>query len=197
MKNILKHTKKGILMVALLATVTGFANDAKGIIKKDARKTSLIIENVKVGNLLSIKDTNGVVLYKESIDTNGVYTKGFDLTALPDGKYNFELEKDLEINTIPFSVESNIVSINRTEETTYYKPFIKQEDDLVYITKLDLNQEVASINIYSYANGDYNLSHSEKIEGGKVIEKVFKLEEGNYKIEINSANKEYTAFINN
>ncbi len=184
-------------MVALLATVTGFANDAKGIIKKDARKTSLIIENVKVGNLLSIKDTNGVVLYKESIDTNGVYTKGFDLTALPDGKYNFELEKDLEINTIPFSVESNIVSINRTEETTYYKPFIKQEDDLVYITKLDLNQEVASINIYSYANGDYNLSHSEKIEGGKVIEKVFKLEEGNYKIEINSANKEYTAFINN
>ncbi len=185
-------------MVALLATVTGFANDNENIIiKKGAEKTSVVIENVKAGNTLTIKDSYNVTLYKELIETSGLYTKGFNLTELPDGDYVFELEKDLEINMIPFNVTSNIVSFNKTDEATYFKPFIKQEKDLVYLTKLNLNEEATSINIYTYINGDYELAHSEKMSKGQIIEKVFQLEEGNYKIQINSGTKEYTKFINN
>jgi hypothetical protein len=39
--------------------------------------------------------------------------------------------------------------------------------------------------------------HSEKITGVQAIERVYKLEKGNYKIIINSDNKEFTKFINN
>lgn len=184
-------------MVALLATVTGFANDADGLIKRDAGKTSLVLENVKEGNLLSIKDSYGIILYKESIEVDGIYKKGFDLTELPDGDYVFELEKDLEIKTIPFTVVLNAVSFNKKDEATYFKPFIKQEKDLVFLTKLNLNLEATTIKVYAIFNGEYKLRHSEKIENIQVIEKVFQLEKGNYKIEINSDNKEYTAFINN
>ena len=41
------------------------------------------------------------------------------------------------------------------------------------------------------------LLHSEKIEGSQKVERVYKLEKGNYTIVINSDNKEYTKFINN
>lgn len=197
MKNVIKNTKKGIMMVALLATVFGFANDSNNLIKRDARKTALVLENVKEGNILTIKDNYGIVLYKESIKVNGIYKKGFDLTTLPNGEYTFELEKELEIKTIPFKVESNKVSFNKEDETTYFKPFIKQEEDLVFLTKLNLKKELVKIKVYAVHNGYSNLRHSETIENTKVIEKVFKLEKGNYKIEINSNNKEYTEFINN
>ena len=96
MKNAVKHSKKGILMVTLFATLLSFANDASFYtISTDAKRTALTLRDVKEGNLLSIKDNNGVVLYKESIQKTGIYTKGFDLTSLPDGMYVFELDKDL------------------------------------------------------------------------------------------------------
>jgi hypothetical protein len=197
MKNVIKNTKKGIMMVALLATVLGFANNSNSLIKRDARKTALVLENVKEGNLLVIKDNYGIILYKESIKVNGIYKKGFDLTALPDGDYAFELEKDFEIKTIPFKVESNTVSFNKEDEATYFKPFITQEKDLVFLTKLNLSKALTKINVYAVYDGNLKLRHSETIENTKVIEKAFKLEKGIYKIEIHSGNKEYTKFINN
>lgn len=197
MKNVIKNTKKGFLMVALLSTFTGFANNSDNLIKRDAGKTALVLEDVKEGNLLSIKDSYGIILYKESIKISGIYKKGFDLTALPDGEYVFELEKGLEIKTIPFTVESDEVIFNKEGEATYFKPFIKQEKDLVFLTKLNLNEELTKINVYAILDGALKLRHSETIESTKVIKKVFKLEKGNYKIEINSSNKGYTAFINN
>jgi len=197
MKNAIKKTKKGILMVALFATVTGFAKDTNALIKSDAKKTSLILKNVKQGNVLTLKDAYGIVLFKESIEDNGVYKKGFDLTKLPDGDYVFELEKDLEIKTIPFSVDLNNVSFDTEDEVTYFKPYIKEEEDLVFFTKLNLNRDKITVDIYSNIKGDYKLLHTETFDNVKVIEKVFKLEKGSYKIVTNSNNKEYTTLINN
>jgi len=198
MKNTIKNTKKGILMLALIATVTGFAKDADKLVKVDAKKTSLTIKNVKVGNQLTIKDFYGSTLYKESIEVNGLYKKGFDLTELPDGNYVFELEKDLEIKTIPFTVSLNEVSFNKADEATYFKPYINQKEDLIYLTKLNSNLKTTTISIFAInSDGDSKLSYSEKIENTKIIEKVFKLENGNYKIIVNSDNNEYITFINN
>ena len=198
MKNTIKNTKKGILMLALMATVTGFANDTDNLIKIGAKKTSLVIENVKAGNQLTIKDFYGSILYKESIEINGLYKKGFDLTELPDGDYVFELEKDLEIKTIPFTVSLSEVRFNKADEASYFKPYINQKEDLIYLTKLNSNLKTTTINIYAInSDGDSKLRHSEEIEKTQVIEKIFKLEKGNYKIIINSDNKEYVTFINN
>ncbi|MEP3837304.1 MAG: hypothetical protein ABJM36_06630 [Algibacter sp.] len=197
MKNTIKNIKKGILMVALLATVIGFAKDSNSLINKGAKKTAIVLKNVKAGNLLTIKDNHGIILYKEEIKTNGLYTKGFDLTELPDGAYVFELEKDLEINTIPFTVALSKVTFDKTDEATYFKPYVKQEKDLVYITKLNPELKETTINVYAINDNESTLRFSEKIENTQSIEKIFKLTKGNFKIEINSGNKEYTTFINN
>ena len=61
-------------MVTMFATLLSFANEASFYsIKNDAKRTSLTLDNVKQGNLLSIKDNNGIILYKEIIQKSGTY----------------------------------------------------------------------------------------------------------------------------
>lgn len=197
MKNVIKASKRIILAVIMLTVLIGNAKDKSSNLKKGLIKTALTINNVKEGNLLSIKDQNGITLYKELINETGTYKKGFDLTALPDGDYFFEVDKDVEINTIPFSVKLNTVVFKKDEEVTVFKPFVREENNVVYISKLSPDYESMKINIYGNINGDYELLYSDKFENLQTIEKAYKLEKGNYKIVLNSNNKEYTKFINN
>ncbi len=167
--------------------------------KGDLKKTALTLYNVKEGNLLSIKDYNGIVLYKELINQKGVYTKGFDLTVLPDGDYFFELDKDLQIKIIPFSVESNEVVFNKKAETVIFKPYAKHKDGKVFITKLAPNYEPLDIRVYKKAyTGHFELVHNEKIEGTQTIKRIYGLKKGfEYKIIFNSNNREFTELIKN
>ncbi|KAA5827342.1 hypothetical protein FPF71_00410 [Algibacter amylolyticus] len=202
MKNTIKNSKKGILMVTLFATLLSFANEAKLInIKNEAKKTSLTLNNVKQGNLLSVKDAFGITLYKEIIQETGSYTKGFDLTVLPNGDYLFELNKDLEIKTIPFTVKSSIVSFNKDKETTVFKPTVRVEGDLVFVSKLTLEGNPLNIKVYYTEKGSNNsdLIFSEDIENTKIIERTFKLENqelGSFKIVILSEGNEFIKYIN-
>ncbi|GAA4803026.1 hypothetical protein [Litoribaculum gwangyangense] len=199
MKNLIKHSKKGILMVTMFATLLSFANEVSFYtIKNDTKKTLLTLKNVKGGNLLSIVDNNGIILYKEIIEKSGNYTKGFDLTSLPDGKYIFEINKDLEITTIPFSVTSNNVVFNKEASETIYKPFTRVQGDMVYVTKLALNDEPLKIEIYFTSASDYELMFSETIENTRNIQKAYKLtglDKGNYKIVIKTEGRTFTKNI--
>lgn len=196
MKNLFLPFKKSILLAAVLSTMIVTANEnPSSTAKKEATKTSLTI-NVKKGNLLSVKDANGNILYKETINFSGTYRKGFNLTALPDGNYFFEVDKALETKTIPFTINEGNVTYNTDKETTTYKPYFNQKGNILFVSKLSPNFEAATISIYADANNE--LLFSEKVEGLQSIEKVYKLEkEKSYKIVINSDNKEYTKFINN
>ena len=198
MKNVIKTIKKSILLATVFASMVVSANEiSTRIVNIDAKATSFTLNNVKEGNLLTIKDTEGVVLYKELIKISGTYKKGFDLSALPIGDYFFEVEKDFEIKTIPFKVNTNNVVFNKVMEKTTFKPVINHKSNLVFINKLTPELEAVKIKIYSTTNNENVLLHSEKIEGSQKVERVYKLEKGNYTIVINSDNKEYTKFINN
>ncbi|WP_158846119.1 hypothetical protein [Algibacter sp. L1A34] len=197
MKNVIKHSKKILFAVAMLTVLVGNAKDKSSALKKGLIKTALTIDNVKEGNLLSIKDQNGLTLYKELIVESGTYRKGFDLTALPDGDYFFEVDKDIEIKTIPFTVKSNKVVFKKDEEVTVFKPFVREKDGFVYISKFAPNYASLKISIYGNYNNDYQLLYSDKFENLQTIEKAYKLEAGSYKIVLNSDNNEYTKFINN
>ncbi|WP_405294100.1 hypothetical protein [Algibacter sp. Ld11] len=197
MKNVIKHSKKILLAVAMLTVLVGNAKEKTSSLKKGLIKTALTINNVKEGNLLSIKDQNGITLYKELILESGTYKKGFDLTALPNGSYFFEVDKDVEINTIPFTVEYNKVVFNKNEEVTVFKPYVKEKDGVVFISKLSPDYGALKVNIYANYKGEYQLLQSDKIENLQTIEKVYRLEKGSYKIVLNSDNKEYIKYINN
>ena len=182
----------GAMLIALISNATnGLNNDPK----KDLNKTTFTLKNVKQGNQLIIKDLYGLILYKEQIKDSGNYSKGFDLTSLPDGSYVFELEKDLEIKSFPFTVTAKKVIFNENE-TTIHKPYVSFKNNYIYVSKLALNNEPLDVKIY-YQDGT-GLIYSENIKDTKVIEKVYKLAsnaKGNYKIVLSSNGREYYEYI--
>ena len=197
MKNIIKNTKKGILAVVLFATALGYANESSFIIKNEAEKTSITLEHVKKGNTISIIDNNGIILYKELIEQTGLYSKGFDLTSLPDGYYFFEFDKDFEIKSIPFIVKTNTVVFKKEEETSVFKPTVRAKENLIFITKLSLNLEPLKIDLY-YSNLDeYERINSEEIKGIQKIERIYKLDvKGKYKIVFKTEGRKFEEYVN-
>ena len=202
MNTVIKNTKKGILMIAMLAASLSFASEGTPFFRlvNNAKKTALTLNNVKAGNTLSIKDSYGAKLYEEVIVVNGLYAKAFDLTALPNGAYNFELDGEVEIKTIPFTVETNTIKLNTGMAKVIFKPTMRVKGDLVFVSKLSLNNEPLKIDVYFEKGNSSELMLSETIKDTQKIERVYKLtglKGGDYKIVFNTSGKEFIKFINN
>ena len=190
MKNLFKNS---LVIVVLFTALLGNANSSLTNSKDDTR-TTLTFKDVKLGNVLSVKDAFGVILYKEKMKNSGNYEKGFDLTELPDGNYFFELDKGLEIKIIPFTVESNVVNFKKEAETTVFKPIVKSHSNLVYVSKLSLNKEPLEIEIY------YNNSkiYFETIENTQTIRRIYNLnknEKGTYKIVSKTEGRTFVDYV--
>jgi hypothetical protein len=197
MKNLIKRS---IVMAVLFTTMLSSANEISSLRNlNDEKTTMLTLLNVKEGNQLFIKDVFGLILYKESIKESGEFVKGFDLTSLPDGKYFFELDKDLEIAIIPFEVKMNTVEFNKELETTIYKPYITKKENRVLVSKLSLDKQPLEVKIYyDYNLGSYDLIHSETIEKSMNIQRAYKLsknEKGNYKVVLKTEGHTFIEYL--
>lgn len=192
-----KVINRSIIMAAMCTALLSNANEGSSFIPKKEKeivKTMITIDDVKEGQSLIIKDLNGIILYKELIKESGSYSKAFDLTELPDGNYFFELEKEMEIKVIPFTVSSKKVMFLKEKETSIFKPYAMMKKNYIYINKLALNGEPLEVNIYYYGNGVPELIYSETIENVKSIGRSYKLLKhatGNYKVELHSDNRTY------
>jgi hypothetical protein len=197
-----KEVKKGILMVTMLSAMISYATGSATFEKKvETENSTLSIHNVKQGQQLVIKDYNGIVLYKELIEKSGAYTKGFDLTTLPNGEYYFELDKDIEVQVIPFKVYLNKVEFLKDKETKFFKPFIRFKENKVLLSRLSFDNKPLEVKIYyDYDNGfsDYELIHSEKFKDTKIVERVYALDKtkkGNYRVVVKTEGREFTESI--
>ena len=137
--------------------------------------TSLSFSKVFEGSMLFIKDEMGLTLYKEAIQKTGEYSKGFDLTSLPDGEYFFELDTDLKIVVIPFEVKSNEVRFMKEEKSTILKPVVRVVDNKVLVSRTSFEGAPIEFKIYYAQNSDVVLS--EKFENETIVEKVYDFSE--------------------
>ena len=191
MKNL---TKKSLIVLGLFTSLLCFANDGHKTVKENEPKvTNMSFKNVKQGSVLSIKDINGLVIYKESILKSGKYSKGFDLTALPNGDYCFELDKDLSIEIIPFNVVSNQVKFRGEEKLTILKPNIRVKDEMVYVSRLSESESAVKYSIYYQKNND--LVYSEKISSIKNFNRIYDFstsEKGTYLFVFNAEGRKFS-----
>ncbi|GAA0737667.1 MULTISPECIES: hypothetical protein [Flavobacteriaceae] len=198
-----KAIKNSIVMVAIIAAMVTNANATATLIVGKEKKTMLALDDVKQGQQLLIKDVNGIILYKETINATGTYNNLFDLTQLPNGDYFFELNKDVEINVIPFKVVENRVEFNKSLESKVFKPILRMEDNRLFVSKFSLNNAPLSLEIH-YANNeathkDFELIYSENIDStSQIFERVYKLMKGNtgdYKVVIKTDGREFTQTV--
>jgi len=194
-----KRMNQIVCMVLMIVAMQSYANRKYSL---DIYKESTVItfNNVKKGHQLVIKDANLLVVYKESIQKSGNYSKGFDLTALPDGDYYVELDKDIQIVIIPFTVASNIVTFKKENETVIYKPTVRLEDNHIFVSRLSM--DVAPLNIKLYYTESFQqgreLLFSEEIENTKIVERVFELSKekrGSYTIIFETQGRTFTERI--
>ena len=192
--------RKSLVLVALLVAVTvSYGNEISGNTNNGKSvRTNVTFRNVKSGSILSIKDNNGLVLYKEAIKESGNYSKGFDLTTLPDGDYYFEMNKEVVINVIPFSVKSSVVTFDKTAEKKYFKPRVHVINKKVFISKrsFDPNEEI-EVRIYS-ENDD--LAYAGKIteKKGNTLGKIYDFstsEKGIYTIVIKTSGRRFVEYV--
>lgn len=193
MKKTIKNT---LVVAAMLGAITGYANlTPDSTSNENVKTTILILDNVKLGQRLLIKSKNGTIIYKESIGETGDYRKAFDLTSLPNGSYFFELDKDVEIQIIPFSVSFNNVEFLKNEEFKIFKPIVRIENNKLFVSKLSLDLQPMTIDIYYDGTNGLEKIYSEKFESTKIIERIYSLDKnsaGSYKIITKTDGREYS-----
>ena len=123
-----KYIKNSLVIVVLFTTLLSNANETF-ILRNlsDNKTTTLTLLDVKQGNQLLIKDVDGFVLYKEKIQNSGIFTKGFNLTTLPDGAYYFEYINDLEYKKIPFKIINSRLKNSKDQESPIVKVLNKSK----------------------------------------------------------------------
>lgn len=156
----------GVKLLAVILLLGTMGINAATITEKSV--TVLKYQDVKEGYKVSIKDNFGAILYKETIQNEGNYVKGFDLTTLPEGDYSFELEKDFEIKVQPFKVVNSKVEFLKNENYSIYKPVITKKNGYAYISQLAFGDEVK---IKILIND--SVIHSEVIENELELRKIF------------------------
>ena len=174
----------------MFATLIGYATERTNTIDLKAKKTVKVeFNNVKKGQTLTIKDNTGLVVYNNKIKSTGDYSKTFDFSALNEGTYSAELNKDFEIIVKHFNVKNGLVTYLDDSEKVF-KPVVRNEGNLIYLSKIAFNKQ--PLNVVIYYNNQTILS--EKIEGKELLKRVYKLSEykaGNYKVVVNSDDRTY------
>lgn len=190
-----KRIKNTVFIVAMVVSMMNYAN-ASNAMNTSKASTILTLTNVKKGHELLIKDANLLILYRESIAKNGTYSKGFDLTALPDGEYYFELEKDVKIVIMPFIVALNEVKFQKEKEVTIYKPTVRLVDNKLFVSRLSFETQPMNVEIYYEQAFENTTSRifSENIENTMIVNRIYELstqKKGAYTIIFKTQGREF------
>lgn len=173
-----------------------YANDSGSERPKLSEKsTSVTFENMNVGAMLYVKDSEDHILYSEEITSEGFITRGFDLSGLPVDEYYFEIDKEDHITLFPFSVEKSTVTLRHDLKENIVKPQVKLDGDRVVVSRdIDENQSL-EISIYYEGEG---LVFNEKLDrDGKLMRRydLSTSESGTYLFSIEIDNRVYSEIV--
>ena len=169
--------------------ITGYANEITNDPKSDI--TTFRFVNAKKGHQILIKNEDGSVIHRETVERNGNYAQHFDLTNLSDGLYTIELDKDFEIVVKPFKMVSKQVIFLNGKQTTEFKPVVRTNENKVMISQLALKAQTLNIELY-YQD---ELIHKDVLKGDSILERVYSLSKerkGNYTLKMTSNNRLFT-----
>lgn len=176
-----QEAKKYVLFAITLFTLLGYA--AENPIHQT--ESSLVsFEKIARGNRVFIRNSQGIIFLKKVIEKSESYDRAFDLTALPDGNYTFEVEKGLKIKITPFAIFLNEVVFFKEKQTVIHKPIIRVKENTFTFSRLSTTSESLVLEIYNNKN---ELIISKKFEKLMIVSRGFifpKNEKGDYKIVI-------------
>jgi hypothetical protein len=156
----------------------------------------LISNNVKNENVtFRFFDEQGINLLNDNIVADNRFSKTYDLSNLPKGIYEVELEDKISFRK--YFVIINSENLEILEDTTgkIYKPQILLEEHSISFNMLNLGKRDVTIVISNKFGEEL---FSERVKDTKAIHKSFdlsKLVDGRYTIEVTTKNKFFATQI--
>ncbi|MFK7774121.1 MAG: T9SS type A sorting domain-containing protein [Saprospiraceae bacterium] len=189
-----------VLVPALLITSNIFANDSQPSLKIVPGKNNaftLISNNAKKSDVtIRIFDNEGLSLLREKIEVNSAFSKSYDLSNMPNGIYEVEIEDNISFRKYFVITASDTIEILENNEEKIFKPIVVLEESLL------------KFNLLNLGSGDVELSlnnrlgekiYTEKIQNTIAIHKGFdlsKLPSGNYSVEVRTEGKYFSVDVN-
>ena len=158
-------------------------------------KLKVVFNDVKKGEILTVKEKNGTILYSEKISTDGKLIKILDLSSLKNGNYIIELEKDFQIIVNHVTIKNNNVVFNKNKKEVIFKPVVRNEKNLLMVSKIAFDKEPLLLSIYYKGE----IIFSETIENKEIINRAYRLKQeldGPYKVVLYNNNRSYTHNFN-
>ncbi|GAA4647142.1 hypothetical protein GCM10023115_51040 [Pontixanthobacter gangjinensis] len=135
------------MLLLFVGTFTAMAND--GLDLKVNQEQSLIVEVKKnqKGAILSLRDEQGEIVFKDFVNDADEYTKVLNFTNLPVGEYSFILEKEFSISTSKIRKNEENIQILEDSYVLVFKPLYKQREEkvLLYLANPEENRVVIKI----------------------------------------------------
>lgn len=146
-----KLIKTGLLSVALLGSLVANASKIVTTAISNSKVVYIGLTNVSQGEVLSIKDTDGVQLYSVSLDKSEAFNKKFDFSTLPSGVYFIETKEAKEITVTPLIVSEDKVAVITDSSKRFRAPSITLDGKVARILVRNFNEVPVSITIYDEA----------------------------------------------
>lgn len=186
---------KNILFVIVLLCITSniFANDSKPslkIISGENNAFTLISNDVKNSDItIRIFDEAGLNLLNEKIEVNRTFSKSYDLSNMPNGIYEVEIEDNISFRKYFVITTSDTIEIMENVEQKVFKPIVVLEESLLKLNLLNLGSGDVELSLSNKIGEEI---YTEKIENTIAIHKGFdlsKLPSGDYSVEVKTEGK--------
>ena len=195
----MKNKVRKIVVAAMMVIVStmGFASGKWPTVKmyKAGTKSVAIFINATIATQTQVRliDEAGIVLHNESYKRNEGFSKKFELSALPQGRYFFEVENERSYGVFPLTIAAEKITLRREETVMLVKPIIHQDGDVMdLLVSSDKNVKV------EIHNEHRQLVFSETLNSEKGLRRRYylsSLTKGNYRVSVNVNKKGFTKLL--
>ena len=193
-------TMRKSLLIAMMVMVTAvvFANGDKPNVKVEKVGTKMVaLQASQLGTSqtqVQLKDENGLVLHKVVLNNNEKVNKRFDLTSLPAGNYDLEVENETSFTTTPIEVTASAAFVLDADQVMIIKPVVRQNGDLLDIILPSEDRASVSVTIF---NNDLKPVFRDTVEGSAELKRydLSKLGKGGYRIKMRAQGREFIQFV--
>jgi len=175
MKRITENIKTILFATTLLLITSNvFANEVRPTVKVLNAKNkvfALVIDDTKLTDVnIKIIDTEGLVLLNEKAKINNKASKSYNLSNLPSGTYEIELEDDISFRKQIVKLTFDKLEVLNEEEIKIHKPTVQKDGDYILLNALVLDKGQIEIAIFDEKGVEL---FSEKFEHKQTIHRQY------------------------
>ncbi len=144
-----KLLKLGLLSVALIAAVVVNASNKVKVEVLTSNELSITMSEVIEGEVISVSDEEGEVVFSEILSASRSYTKTLDFSKLKQGVYYVKTETGEAIKVTPFIIVPDQGKTIKGATKTYNAPVFNIENGVVKLSIDNEDQHNVSITVYA------------------------------------------------